>query len=357
MTAVYQVSDLGMSGGTGSAARAINEAGDIIGTLGTGTSAEFSPQANPSFLWHDSQVTDFGRSYAVFAMNNSGQLAGTKYLPGFGADFSLSKVSPALYENGKWKSILPQGAVSGMVVGLNDRGQAAGQLCLDASQPNKLSAAVWQGNDVRLLEVLEPYTSAVVKAINATGEAVGYLQEVVSETRYRTSAVFWGKNGTTLLGSLPETDQSEAVAINNNGCILGVTTFGMAELAKYAQDQMEGEPPSMLPILSFGGFLWDGGRATALVGANENAPGIDLAKGYVARAVNDNAQVVGRATDLTGNLVAFLWQNNRMVNLNTSIPTESGWTLVDAKGLNNQGQIVGLGKHDGQSYAFLLTPL
>src|SRR6185503_7829555 len=38
------------------------------------------------------------------------------------------------------------------------------------------------------------------------------------------------------------------------------------------------------------------------------------------------------------------------------IPQDSGWTLISARGINNQGQIVGFGTHNGQTRAFLLTP-
>jgi len=45
-----------------------------------------------------------------------------------------------------------------------------------------------------------------------------------------------------------------------------------------------------------------------------------------------------------------------MVDLNDRIPSDSGWVLVDARDINNEGQIVGNGVHNGQRRAFLLTP-
>ncbi len=355
----YDVSDLGLIERAGSAAHAINDWGEVVGTLGTGSSKEFSPQANHSFLWRDSKVTDFGRSRAVFGINNKGQMAGFKYLAGFASDFSPLKVSPVLYSGGKWKSILPKGAVSGQVAALNDGGQAAGMLLVDASSPNKLSAAVWRDTELQLLEIPSLYISGVVKGINNAGQAVGFLQKVGPQSSYLTEAVLWDTKGVTLLGSLPgAASQSEAVAINNNGCILGVATFGTAAFAKYVQDLMEGKPASALipPTLSFGGFLWNNGVLTALVAPENPAPGIDASKGCVPRAINDDRVVVGRAADPSGKDAAFIWHDSKMAALNALIPAESGWTLIDAKGLNNQGQIVGQGKHGGQLHAFLLTP-
>jgi probable HAF family extracellular repeat protein len=354
----YEVSDLGLIEYAGSAAKAINDQEDVIGTLGSGKSDEFSPQANHSFRWRDSKVTDFGRSYAVFGINNKGQMAGLKYLPGFADDFSWLKVSPVLYTDGKWKSILPKGAVSGHAAALNDGELVAGQLHLANSQPNHLSPAVWSGTDVKLLEIPDPCISGVVQGINNAGQAVGFLQRVVSKpAAYKTYAVLWDTKGTTLLGSLPgAAGQSQAVSINNTGCILGVATFGSAAVVKYAQKLMAGKKPSTEPNLSFGGFLWDKGTLTALVTPEKPAIGIDVSKGYLPRAINDDRVVVGRATDFSGGDAAFIWHSSKMIALNTLIPEESGWTLTDAKGLNNLGQIVGQGKYNGQSHAFLLTP-
>src|SRR5262249_53716527 len=45
-----------------------------------------------------------------------------------------------------------------------------------------------------------------------------------------------------------------------------------------------------------------------------------------------------------------------MVNLNHRIPRKSGWVLWAAHGINDAGQIVGVGYHGGRQRAFLLTP-
>ena len=43
-------------------------------------------------------------------------------------------------------------------------------------------------------------------------------------------------------------------------------------------------------------------------------------------------------------------------HLRTEIPAGSGWTLLGASGINEHGQIVGIGLHDGLLRACLLTP-
>ena len=55
--------------------------------------------------------------------------------------------------------------------------------------------------------------------------------------------------------------------------------------------------------------------------------------------------------------VPFLWEGNRMWNLNDLLPDDSNWSLRDAKAINDVGQIVGTGAHDGQARAYMLTPV
>jgi probable HAF family extracellular repeat protein len=46
-----------------------------------------------------------------------------------------------------------------------------------------------------------------------------------------------------------------------------------------------------------------------------------------------------------------------MQNLNSLVKADPGWTLIEARGVNNAGQIVAIGENsDGSLHAFLLTP-
>jgi probable HAF family extracellular repeat protein len=82
--------------------------------------------------------------------------------------------------------------------------------------------------------------------------------------------------------------------------------------------------------------------------------------GYVseATAINDNGDVVGTSLTPEGYWHAFLFQDGvGLVDLNTQLPPESGWEVASANGINNRGQIVGTGSHNGEARAFRLTPL
>jgi len=52
----------------------------------------------------------------------------------------------------------------------------------------------------------------------------------------------------------------------------------------------------------------------------------------------------------------FLYDSGNTIDLNTLLPTGSGWELAGAYGINDAGQIAGLGSINGQYRAFLMTP-
>jgi len=79
----------------------------------------------------------------------------------------------------------------------------------------------------------------------------------------------------------------------------------------------------------------------------------------VANALNDSDTVVGFAdfAGSGGSIHAFRWTAAvGMEDLNDLIPQDSGWTLLEANGINLGNQIVGVGVIQGEEHAFLLTP-
>jgi hypothetical protein len=54
---------------------------------------------------------------------------------------------------------------------------------------------------------------------------------------------------------------------------------------------------------------------------------------------------------------AFIWTSiGGMKDLNSLIPSNSGWVLINANSINTLGQITGYGTVGGQNHGFLLTP-
>jgi probable HAF family extracellular repeat protein len=82
-----------------------------------------------------------------------------------------------------------------------------------------------------------------------------------------------------------------------------------------------------------------------------------------ANGINDKGQVVGNSLFSTdcpscGPPHAFLYSEGHMQDLNDLIPADSGWTLTDAREINNSGQIIRFGKLNGNlaTRLFLATP-
>jgi uncharacterized membrane protein len=79
----------------------------------------------------------------------------------------------------------------------------------------------------------------------------------------------------------------------------------------------------------------------------------------IAWSISDNGIIVGQAYTEIGQWRACLFdasgQGNN-IDLNTVIPQQSGWVLEYARGVNNDGDIVGWGINpDGIRHAYLLT--
>ena len=85
----------------------------------------------------------------------------------------------------------------------------------------------------------------------------------------------------------------------------------------------------------------------------------------IAYCLNNTGTAVGMAQTAAGMPHAFMVTNvlggmggmPHMMDLNSLIPTNSGWELMVARGMNAAGQIVGWAMHAGHTNAFLLTPV
>src|SRR5262249_38150804 len=96
-------------------------------------------------------------------------------------------------------------------------------------------------------------------------------------------------------------------------------------------------------------LLWSDGTVRAL----RFLPGGNVSFGL---GLNHSNQVVG-AAGLGEGLHAFVAQGVLMWDLNQFLPANSGWELLEARGINDSGQIVGWGIIRGEEHAFLLEPV
>lgn len=103
-------------------------------------------------------------------------------------------------------------------------------------------------------------------------------------------------------------------------------------------------------------FLWIEEPTCAFV-AGMNDLGTLGGAESAALAISERGEIVGWAEDGSGARHAFLHQRCRMVDLNDLVVEGQGWTLVEARDVNDAGQIVGIAERAGETRAFVLSPI
>ena len=312
----YTVTDIGTFGGALTSATGINSSGDVVGFSGT-------PTGDHAFLWHNGTMTDLGTlggscCSTAYGINDSGTVVGVS---GAYSD------TPFVYtSNSGMVRLGPFYPLTlNEVDAINGTGQIVGQ-GQDFNVPcAQFVAMIYYNGTVQRLASTECGDSWAV-AVNASGQAAGFTYDFDPNNRH---ACLYSGGHVTDLGTLPGWSSSEATGINNSGQIVG---FGVT--ASYDQR----------------GFIYSTGTMTDL--GTLGAPG-----GYShAYGINNAGQVVGESDGR-----AFIYTpSGGMVNLNSVITNLAGsgfTTLIQARTINNSGQIAGYGDFsDGNEHAFLLTP-
>jgi probable HAF family extracellular repeat protein len=167
--------------------------------------------------------------------------------------------------------------------------------------------------------------SSTAQAINDNGQVVGLSINLNGDFHH---AFLY--DGTTMndLGTLGG-KYSLAAGINDNGQVVGYSYIANGDTHA---------------------FLYDGTtmKDIGTLGGNRAYPG----------GINDNGQVVGYSYNANGVHHAFLYDElDGMLDLNNLIASDSGWFLSEARGVNSSGQIVGKGTINGETHAYLLTPV
>ena len=326
----FFITDLGTLGGTESFAYAINDLGQVVGLSSTA-----GDLAEHSFLFSNGRMTDLYplNSQSILtvgptAINNSGQIA---------SGLIVGRVySPAIFDSRTGSITLPgtlRGITSfdfnGVATSINNHADAVGYSYIDAINRH---AFLYSNGVTKDIDPLGGYSVAF--AINDEGMVVG----LASAQFNGTATAFMRSQG--LARTIFQTrTESDARGVNNHGQIVGefLTPDGT----------------------SFHGFLYNEGIVTDI-----GSPGSPQTTAF---AINDQQQVVGttfvpyQTTCPDGPCVqykehAFFYQDGTLADLNSLIPSGSGWELSWAFDINNHGRIVGYGQVNSKFRAFLLTP-
>jgi probable HAF family extracellular repeat protein len=304
----YEVIDLGTLGGN-SYANGINASGQVVGYSISGNTIY-------AFLWENGAMTDLGTlggntSYA-YGINDSGQVVGYS--------ISGNTIYAFLWENGAMTDLGTLGGNNSSAYRINNSGQVVGYSRIPGNTEHH--AFLWENGVMIDLGTLGGTISSAY-GINASGQVVGDSQ-FQSNTEYH--AFLWENGVMTDLGTLGGTN-SRAWAINAIGQVIGYS-FLPDNITRHA-------------------FLLENGVMADLGTLGGTHSG--------ASDINNVGQVVGTSHISDGTYHAFLWENGVMTDLNSLVDSSSGWILTAASSINDNGEIVGNGIHNGQTRAFLLT--
>jgi len=348
----FTVENLGTLGGAASRATAINDDGTVVGvSISTDGTAQ-------GFTWSDGQIQPLrvgSTPFIAFDVNRTGDVAGytitnrlteaalvrangqTVSLGTLGGDYSAAfGVSDAgvvvgtgqtpggpvraFQWDGQIASLGAFGAESSEAFGVSPGGIPVGA----ATQPD--------GRSVAFIGTALVAGSASSRAYAADdrGAAVG---SVLDGTAVRP--VRWRPDRSALSLLAPGSPFAEAYDISAIGWVVGTTATGTPQAASL-HDPKAGEaaPSASVP--------------PALVRQWSLATDFSLRRLTAAPAARKA---------LSADLRATLWLDDAALDLNDFIPPGSGWTLLEARGVNAVGQIVGTGRINGEERAFRLTPI
>ena len=334
----YTVTEIGaLTGHNESSGFWINSLGEVVGCSDVQTVEGYpctgTIAGQRAFFWSRSGGirnlgTLFGGNISgAIGINDAGAVVGYSNVKGQPA----TNFTPFLWtSSGNMVSLgnLPGGS-SGAAFSINNSGVITGD---SFSSSGIVFATSWTNKQIKNLGRLPNAVFTAGLGINDSGEIAG--ESVLSYGPPFKSRGFVWKLGSGMknLGTLPGGMSSIANAINTTGITVG---------------QSDGS--------STGGnwhaAMWD-------TNSNLKDLGTLVSGTYsIAFGINDSNTVVGYGDTFNGATHAMIWtQSEGMRDLNSLIPSNSGWELINANAINKLGQITGYGVIGGHNHGFLLTP-
>ena len=282
--------------------------------------------------------------------------------------------------------------------GINDPGEAVGMSETSVPDPNgedicgfgthlTCSPFLWQNGIMKALPTLGG-NNGQASAVNNSKQAVGYAENGIADSTCPAGTVnfmvdlpvMWNKGIATALPTVGSDPDGVAFGINNQGEAVGYS--GTCTGANYAVLWQNGTATPLADLGTPGGIAFAVNAHNQIVGQAVNSDGTSLAAIWqnntvaalgglltgdvasFATSINNRGQVVGssfssKATWSHG----LLWQNGKMIDLNTVFPASSNLYVINASNINDSGQIAGMavemsGSH-GKTivHAFLATPV
>ena len=270
----------------------MNNRGQVVGALGS-----------DGFLWSGGSLVTLGNMGGTFgratAINDSGVVTGY-------GDRANGDVQAFRYSGGVTTALDIFGARGSYAMGISSNGQVVGQYF--AQESGAFSTIGGVTTDIGDLGG----GFAGANAVNSAGHVVGF--SALDDAPFHAHAFLYADGVMQDLGAFPDASLSEATAINEFDQVVG-------------QGWVQGR---------FHAFLYQGGVLHDLgtLGGGES----------FAYDINASGQIVGYS-QLAGDVdtAAYLWDGVSMLDLNALIDPAGGWTLLQANGINDSGQIAAYG--------------
>lgn len=329
----YQITGIApLAGDAASTATGVNSAGDVVGY-----SVDENGTRATGFVYRASTGTTtalpgLGGVYTLaYAINDSGTVVGSS------ENASSAQRAVAWDQNGQISQLIVSNRSDARAI--NNAGVIAGQIFSGGAKPyfrNPSNGAV---------NILTPpasnglATTGFATGINAGGVMTGQVGTSGSSNAFRFNTA----DPQAAFTLLPNIDYPNDIrfgfgignAINASGVIVGRSTSFSRAANGAALDRAA---------------LWTASNAVQELGT---LAGYGVSE---ARAINTAGAVVGYArTEDFEQWRAFLYRDGAMTDLNSLVPANSGWTLYDAYGINDDGTIVGNGLFNGVEQTFVLT--
>lgn len=277
-----------------------------------------------AFLWDQGRMTDLElpkgyRNSMGRAVNSHGEVVGWGNTSANPVD-SHSVTHAFLFRMGKVEDLGTLGGKSSQAFAVNDQAQIVG---VSNISPTVRHAFQYERGKMQDLDTLPGGSFSVGYDVNRDGHAAG----VSTTARQTFHATLWRNGRAEDLGTLPDGKNSYGRAINNKDQVVGYADV---------DDEMHA-------------FFYDGSTMRDL-----GTLGRDTA---IAEGINDAGQIVGASGVSISRRHAFLWEDGRMIDLNTLLAAGTQWQIVEGCRINNRGQIAAIGaKSTGEMHALLLTP-
>jgi probable HAF family extracellular repeat protein len=325
------------------------------------------------FLFADYSITYLGSFNGPSAMSRPLGINESGHVVGWSVNAS-GQYRAFLWDNVSGiQDIGDLGGGISMATGINDAGQIVGS---SRNNSGQFRPFIWDNvNGIQSFSGISSQSSIGVK-INNSGQVAGGFYD----TSGKSQAFYWdSSNGTQLLGNLNQNpiyapqSQSEAAAINNNGQVVGWADDTSNNDRAFLWDSANGMQNLGSLGTSGGNYSWSRGINDfgQVVGSSNNHAFLwDTIDGMqdigtlggnsaIAYDINNYGQIVGQSSNSLSQNRATLWDNEATYDLNVFLPADSDFFLLtQAIGINDNGQIIGLGYlKSGYEGMFLMTPV